>query len=279
MGAETSGRQTSHCTVHACWPASLPESRASLDRAGPMASGRVPRYRVIDPVRDPSGHHPESDATAAVARRAPLPDPSPQLTTQQQQQQPFLGAAAPPPQKVNPAPLPPRPKLRRVAPVASATPGATSAAATPAANAAAAAAAAAPRQPGEAATVEGPSSSILTPEQKVLVDELRVRVADALRDDPAAARLGDESALHRFICARQGSVEDAEAMFRGRLEWHREVKTAECRSTPFPLARQANADVVLWRRRSIWTSCGQNIGQATARPWGRRPPLLKIVST
>jgi len=178
-----------------------------------MASARVTRVRVVDPVRDSSGHHPVDGSSAAL--RAPLADPSPEEMQKQQTQR---GAATPMPRqpsekvdpgllprRISPAPLPPRPKLRRVAPVASA-----------------ATAAATDAQPG----AEAPS--ILTPEQKVLVEQLRARVADALRDDPAAARLGDESGLHRFICARQGSVEDAEAMFRGRLKWHREVIAAPC---------------------------------------------------
>ena len=184
-----------------------------------MASGRVPgpRVRVVDPVRDSSGHHPLDGGLAAL--RSPLADPSPHAM---QKQQALRGAATPMPRqpsekvhpgllprRINPAPLPPRPKLRRVAPVASA-----------------ATAAATGAQPGTAAAAEVPS--ILTPEQRVLVDELRARVADALRDDPAAARLGDESALHRFICARQGNVADAEAMFRGRLKWHHEVIAAPC---------------------------------------------------
>ncbi len=187
-----------------------------------MASGRVPapRYRVVDPVRDVSGHHPHD--AAFLARRAPLPDPSPQ---DMQKQQALRGAATPMPRqpsekvnpgllprRINPAPLPPRPKLRRIAPVTPAAAGAATQA-----------------HLGEAAAAGAPGPSILTPEQKVLVEELRARVADALRDDPGAARLGDESALHRFICARQGSVADAEAMFRGRLEWHREVIAAACR--------------------------------------------------
>lgn len=171
----------------------------------------MPRYRVVDPVRDPSGHHPADETS--VARRAPLPDPTAQ---QNQKEQSLRGAATPMPRppaqnptllprRISPAPLPPRPRSRRVAPSATA------------------ASAGAHGQPSAAAATEGLGTSILEPEQKALVDQLRARVADALRDDPAAARLGDESALHRFICARQGNLADAEAMFRGRLEWHREV--------------------------------------------------------
>eukprot|EP01046_Picozoa_sp_COSAG06_P020796 COSAG06_NODE_1538_length_9150_cov_102.886200_2_plen_285_part_00 len=179
-----------------------------------MASG-PPRYRVIAPDRDASGHHPEA-AEARQARSAKQLD---------EQQQALRGAATPmqrpaapmlplpprnrPPRNRNPAPLPPRPKRRSAAPVApaSSSGAGTAVAATGGATAAA----------GEAV------ASILTPEQRQLVDQLRARVADALRDDPGAARLGEESALHRFICARQGSVTDAEEMFRGRLAWHREV--------------------------------------------------------
>ena len=199
-----------------------------------MASGRVPRYRVVDPVRDSSGHHPHEGTFAA--HRTPLPDPSPQGM---QKQQALLGATTPMPRqpsdkldagllprRINPAPLPPRPKLRRVAPVASVATGAATQG---------------KQVEAEAAVAGEPGPSILTPEQKVLVEELRGRVADALRDDPGAARLGDESALHRFICARQGSVADAEAMFRGRLEWHREVSPAACRPlTKTSLAHHAN---------------------------------------
>jgi hypothetical protein len=174
-----------------------------------MASG-LPRYRVIAPDRDASGHHPEA-AEARQARSAKQLD---------EQQQALRGAATPvqrpaaptlplPPRNRNPAPLPPRPKRRSAAPVAPASSSGAGAAAAATGGATAAA--------GEAV------ASILTPEQRQLVDQLRARVADALRDDPGAARLGDESALHRFICARQGSVTDAEEMFRGRLAWHREV--------------------------------------------------------
>ena len=86
-----------------------------------MASARVTRVRVVDPVRDSSGHHPVDGSSA---------DPSPE---EMQKQQTLRGAATPMPRqpsekvdpgllprRISPAPLPPRPKLRRVAPVASA---------------------------------------------------------------------------------------------------------------------------------------------------------------
>ena len=57
-----------------------------------MASGRLPQYRVVDPVRD--GHHPHEGTF--VAHRAPLPDPSPQ---EMQKQQTLLGAATPMPRQ------------------------------------------------------------------------------------------------------------------------------------------------------------------------------------
>lgn len=177
-----------------------------------MASRRSVSYRVVDPVRDLNGHHPQPDG-APVARHAPLISPTP---PQPMQQQPSLvGAATPMPRqpalpprsinarKISPAPLPPRPKVRRGAPDVMAS-----------------------TQP-EAFTAEH-KTSIVTAEEQVLVDELRARVADTLRDDQRAERLGDDSALHRFICARQGSVTDAEEMFRQRLEWHREVRATAC---------------------------------------------------
>jgi hypothetical protein len=61
---------------------------------------------------------------------------------------------------------------------------------------------------------------MLSAEELVLVDALRVQVSDVLEDE-AFARLRDDTTLHRFVCARQGDLEAAEAMMRSRLSFHR----------------------------------------------------------
>ena len=233
----------------ACWRESPQQRARERERERERMSGGVPRYRVVDPVRDANGHHPVDAAPAA--QRTPLPDPSKRQTESKS----LLGAATPMPRqplaseakvellprKLPPAPLPPRPRLCRVAPVATA----------------------APHEPSDDTDkAKEAGSSFLTPEQTALVDALRARVADALSGDPAAARLGDESALHRFVCARQGSVADAEAMFRGRLEWHKEVDLdrlwSEYRPSPgMPVgAAAAIAEDCFYAGVSGWTKDG-----------------------
>ena len=57
--------------------------------------------------------------------------------------------------------------------------------------------------------------AMLSSEDIALVDELRARIADVLAAD-VCARLRDDTTLHRFVVARQGDLDAAEAMLRQR---------------------------------------------------------------